>query len=279
MKTNTALHISILALCFGLTTKSLAQTSYESYIDQAFVAIEQDSLSKAENLFKQALRMSPTDYRNSLVHSNIGRLQERRGDTQHALDSYTQALNITPLAVPILKMRADLYLSLGNLSKACFDYGKIIDVDPNNTEALQYLGYIYTKQRDYAKAKTHYERLLSLDQDNYAGELGVVILFQECGKLADAMSRITLLIEKYPDRAELYSVRAEMESEAKQTELALMDLDHAIALDPQNANLVITRAYIYKESGNKARARKDFEHAIELGVPRAQLTQVLKECK
>ena len=93
------------------------------------------------------------------------------------------------------------------------------------------------------------------------------------------MSRITLMIESFPDKAELYSIRAEMEQDAKQTELALLDLNKAIELEPDNKNYILARAYLHLESGNKFYARRDFNRAIELGVPRASLKEELKKTR
>lgn len=260
------------ALCCG------AQ-NYESLVEQGINAVTNDSLTKAETLFRQVLHEYPQDYRNPLVYGNLAKVQVALGQKERALTSYELALNLVPKNVPLLMSRAALYLEMGNLSKALIDYRNVIEVDPNNTDALQYMGYIFTKQRDYSKAKTHYERLLNIDPDNYAGLLGVAILFQEVGKPGDAISRLTLLAEKYPERAEIYSMRAEIEAELNQPELAIMDLDKAIGLEPTNKNMILTRAYIYLEKGEKKKAKSDFERAIELGVPRGQLKNELKECK
>ena len=156
--------ISIAAVISILTLTASAQT-YEQYVEAGNRLAQHDSLTQAEEQYRNALRLAPEDYRNALIYANLAKVQLAQGQSQKALNSYELALGIVPRNVPILKSRADLYLKLGNLTKALIDYRNILEVDPNNTEALQYLGYIYTKQREYAKAKTHYERLLSIEPD------------------------------------------------------------------------------------------------------------------
>ena len=90
---------------------------------------------------------------------------------------------------------------------------------------------------------------------------------------------IALLIDRHPHRAELYSIRAEIEAEQHQPELALLDLNKAIQLEPSNRNMVLTRAYLYLKEGKKHLAKQDFLRAIQLGVPRGQLKEELKQCK
>ena len=46
---------------------SQAQTTYEECVEQALKATYADSLDKAETLFKEALKKSPADHRNSLI--------------------------------------------------------------------------------------------------------------------------------------------------------------------------------------------------------------------
>ena len=109
--------------------------------------------------------------------------------------------------------------------------------------------------------------------------LGIALIEQSLHHTSEALARLTRLIEQHSDRAELYTIRAEIEAENRQPELAIMDLDKAIELEPGNANTVLTRAYLYKLIGNKRLAHHDFERAIELGVPRSSLKRELKETK
>jgi len=262
-------------------TPSSAQSlpTYESSIEQALTAANEQRYDEAINLFRQALKISPDDIRNALTYANIAHVQEAKGDKMKALDSYDMALGIAPLNVPILKAQADLYMSLGNHNKAARNYTKILDVDPHNINALLNRAYIYQQRHDYEHAKNDYEQLLTFDPDNYAALLGVAILFQNANKPQEAISRLTTLIDQHPDKAELYTIRAEIEAEANQPELALIDLDKAITLEPTNTNLILTRAYLHLHEDHKHLAQKDFLRAIELGIPRGQLKEELKQCK
>ena len=124
-----------------------------------------------------------------------------------------------------------------------------------------------------------YLRVLEEDAINYSAQLGLALLCQNTNKMTEALERITLMVEGHPDKAELYSVRASMYAENKQLELAIMDLDKAVELEPENPNYYLSRAYLHKQQGNKRRALADFEAAIKNGVPSAQLAEELKECR
>ena len=86
-----------LLVCFQLS----AQT-YDELINRAMDAVEQDSLSQAETLFKKALQLEPANMRNALLFSNLGTVQRRIGKPKEALESYSLALNLTPYSVTML---------------------------------------------------------------------------------------------------------------------------------------------------------------------------------
>lgn len=271
--------IGIMLTCLLIMSPTTAKAQqYEKAVEQALEAFHANNYDKADSLFRQALRCSPSDIRNALVYSNIAYIYKLKGDKVKALDNYTTALGIAPQNIPILKARADLYLELNNTGKALLDYSSIIDFDPNNREALLARAYIYQQRRDYYNAKRDYETLLTNNPHDYAALLGTAILFQNAGKPQEAITRLSLLIDEYADKAELYSIRAEIEKEEKHSELAIMDLNKAIELEPHNRNMVLSRAYLHLSDGNKRMALADFERAIELGVPRGQLREELKKC-
>ena len=92
---NRILLITILA-CLTTASPAKAQSSYNELVEEAMKYIKLDSLTQAENLFRQALKADPTNARNALVFSNLGTVLKRQGKTDEAIKNYTFALNITP---------------------------------------------------------------------------------------------------------------------------------------------------------------------------------------
>ena len=271
--------ILIFVLMMTAFAEVSAQNTYEECISAGQKAASADSLEQAEKFFRKALALSPSDYRNALVFTDLGRVQERMGHDKDAVESYTMALNSAPLSVPILMARANLYLRIGKFNSAYVDYCSVIDVDPNNIEALMFRAYACMERRDYNSAKMDYEKVIAKEPDNYTARLGLAVLLQKMNRLNESLEKMELLDNQYPDKAELYSVKADMEVEKKLPELAIMDLSKAVELDPKNRNYVLARAYLYLEQGKKRLARQDFERAIELGVDRGSLSEEFKALK
>lgn len=260
-----------------LQSDSVAET-YEAIVENGINAAKEQRLSEAEQWFTKAIRHSPDDHRNALVYMNLGKVQEAQGNNKGALQSYSSAISQYPNNVLFLSTRAKLYLQLENYKRAIADYTTIISVSPSDIEAYSYRGYAYSKTRELDRAKADFKVVTDRDADNFMAALGSVIVEQQMGHNHEALTQLNILISRFPDKAEPLVIRAEMESEANQKELAVIDLDSAIKLSP-NRNYYLKRAYLHLELQQKHLARQDFEKAIELGVPRQLLSEDLKKCQ
>lgn len=266
---------------------AFAQT-YEELGERAVAATEQDSLTLAEEYIMKALKLEPANPHNALLFSNLGTIQRRQHQYDKALESYTLALNIAPRTVPILMNRAALYLELGKDELARVDYALVLDIEAFNQEALLMRAYIYRQMRDYKSARSDYERLLKLNPQSYNGRLGLAMLEQKEGRYKEALSILNSMITDKADGATqitaplyavLYVARAGVEKDMQHIDMALIDLEEAIQLDPSQSEAYLMRGQIYLSQKRKELARRDFEKAVTLGVPQADVRDLLQQCK
>ena len=269
--------VYILLLCCSCFQLS-AQT-YDELITRAMDAVEKDSLYQAEQLFKEALRLEPSNMRNALLFSNLGTIQRRMGKNDDAVESYSLALNLTPYSVTMLLNRASLYLEMDYLDKAYVDYCNVIDLDDKNQEALRFRAYIYMRRRQYQDARNDYQRLLEAIPGEKTARIGMAMANQKLNRHRESLEELNRLIVDYPKDASLLKARAELEIVMNSLEMALLDLEHAAKLDPNDADIYIMCGEIYLAQGKKREAYAVFEKAIELGVPRPLLEDRLKESK
>lgn len=261
------------------TLAASAQASYRELSERTVEYIDQDSLVQAEKLLIEALKLEPKNPHNALLFSNLGLVQRRMGRYEDALESYSFALNIAPLAVPILLNRGAIYMEKGMTDRAYSDYCLVLDKDKVNTEALLMRAYIYTVRRDYKAAHMDYDRLLELDPQSYSGRLGLATLDQKEGKFRESLDLLNKLLVEYPKDAMLYVARAGVEKEMAHLELALVDLEEALRLDPALVDAYLMRGELYLLQKRKSLAKQDFEKALSLGVPQADLKEQLQQCR
>ena len=275
---NNMKYIVLILMCFCLMSPSKAQT-YDELIDKAMDAVEQDSLLQAEYYFKEALRLEPANMRNSLLFSNLGTIQRRMGKKEEALESYSLALNKTPFSVTMLLNRASLFLEMNDLEKAYTDYCSVLDIDRENPEALMYRAYIYMKRRQYQDARLDYRLYLEIKPGDKTARLGMALVNQKDKRFHEALDEFSRLIVDYPDDASLLKARAELEMEMNSWDMALLDLENAAKLTPDDPEIYVMCGDIYLLQAKKREAYVAFEKAIELGVPRPQLNDRLKASK
>ncbi len=270
----------VLLICLSLCLcgKVPAQT-YDELIGKAMDAVEMDSLQQAEHLFKEALRLEPANMRNALVFSNLGTIQRRMGKKKEALESYTLALNKTPYSVTMLLNRASLLLDLDYLDKAYVDYCNVIDVDPTNKEALMFRAYIYMRRRQYNDARLDYRKYLELEPGNKTARIGMAMVNQKDKRYQESLEEFNRLIVDYPKDVSLLKARAELEVEINSLDLALLDLENAARLTPNDPEIYILCGDIYLLQDKKREAYTAFKKAIDLGVPRPELNDRLNASK
>lgn len=275
---NNMKYIVLILMCFCLMSPSKAQT-YDELIDKAMDAVEQDSLLQAENYFKEALRLEPANMRNSLLFSNLGTIQRRMGKKEEALESYSLALNKTPFSVTMLLNRASLLMEMDYLDRAFTDYCDVLDIDRKNPEALMYRAYIYMKRRQYQEARLDYRSYLEMNPENKTARLGMALVNQKDRRFQESLEEFNRLIVDYPKDASLLKARAELEVDMNLLDMALLDLENAARLTPDDPEIYVMCGDIYLLQGKKREAYVAFEKAIELGVPRPQLNDRLKASK
>lgn len=269
-------------LCGTVVVPGFSQT-YRELGELSVSAMEHDSLALAETYIRRALALEPANAHNALLFSNLGTIQRRQGNDELALESYTLALNIAPRAVPILMNRAALYLELGKSELARVDYSLVLDLEKDNREALLMRAYIYMQQRNYKFARADYERLLKLAPQSYNGRLGMATLEQKERRYEAALFILNGMLAEEPEDAAqsavLYVARAGVELDMQHEDLALVDLETAIRLDPSQPEAYLRRGQIYLSQKKKELAKRDFEKAAALGVPQTEVRELLRQCK
>jgi Tfp pilus assembly protein PilF len=91
------------------------------------------------------------------------------------------------------------------------------------------------------------------------------------------MEHIDILLRYWPDDASVYAIRGGMHQRRRQYELALKDINHAIALEPDNPDFYISRALLYKDFRKNSLAIADFRKAVSLGASAEECASMMSD--
>lgn len=255
---------------------AFAQSSYDSLVRQGMDALSEDSLSQAENYFRTAMQQEPTHHGNHVLFRYLGRIKERQGHDQEALNLYTSGLNLSPKDMELRLDRAALLYRMGNQARAASDYSDVLDYQPENMEALQMRAHIYAGMHDYKRARADYETILTIEPLNERAYIGLILVNDRSGRPREAMEQINSLIAVYPNHAVLYAIRGGMEQNRRLYEQALADLTHALEMEPENVDFYVSRATLFLEMKKKKLARRDVQMALKYGADPIEMASLLK---
>ena len=181
------------------------------------------------------------------------------------------------ISLRLNKASWNMLLEQWDYAKKEYDWG--LERDPQNVAALYYRAYVFEKQHRYKFARKDYETMLSIVPGNFNGQLGLALLCQKDMRPSEAMDRLNILIQQYPDSAVAYAARAGLEAERGQNEVAEYDFSEAMRLDPSNSDYILNRADIRLKMGKKKQAREDLDRAVLAGVPRPALNEMYARCR
>lgn len=182
--------------------------------------------------------------------------------------------------------RASHRLKRGFVDEARQDLSLVIGRPSEETSALEKKVAHYLLGRAYA-AKSQYQ--LACDNYSQARELGLVhdefvrdhvIALRESGQFADALDKITQLIQRmesspgsisrFIDLADVYHDRAAIHHACENNEIALADCNRCLEIDPDHIEAIDTRAAIYDWLYELELAIADYTKLIELNSSSAE---------
>ena len=200
-------------------------------------------------------------------------------DLRDSLEVASDKVRKFPDNISLRLNKASWNMLLEQWDYAKKEYDWVLERDPKNVAALYYRAYVFEKQHRYKFARKDYETMLRIVPGNFNGQLGLALLCQKDMRPSEAMDRLNILIQQYPDSAVAYAARAGIEADKGLYEVAEYDFSEAMRLAPACSDYIINRADIRIKMGKKKQAREDLDRAVLVGVPRPALNEMYARCR
>ncbi len=233
------------------------------------------------------------------AHHDLGGAYYQKGDNDNALVHYEKAVEIDPENTVFKKSLADFYYTAaGRVDDALEMYGKVLEQQPRNLEALLMAGHISVTLEKFGDAEEYYKRVLeivpshqdagllleklqnrrnSLDgpasaEDQYAGIQAMV----NDGKTAEAVSALETLVESYRDFALAHNDLGVLYYQQGEKDKALHSYETAARLEPDNITFQKNLAdYYYVEQGRVEDAMQLYVKVLEKNPQDAEILLLL----
>lgn len=127
---------------------------------------ERGNTDAAREHYKAAFVLNPKDF---LACLNLGNHAARRGDWLTALRFYSRAEDLEPTSDDVQSNLGGVHLALGQLPEAAARFDRALALNPQNLSALHNKALLRLRQGDVEGARALNRRLLEIDPENSAG--------------------------------------------------------------------------------------------------------------
>ncbi|MCF0241146.1 MAG: tetratricopeptide repeat protein [Treponema sp.] len=154
------------------------------------------------------------------------------------------------------------YMTQDTEAKKSFE--KILELNPNNSMALCYMGKLEAESENYKKAVSYIERAIQNDDKNYDFFMDYGKYLQAQGKVTSAMVQWEKARDLDPNYFLAYAFLAGINDEQNNYEVALENYRKVIETNPAYYYAYESAAILEWREGNWQEARKDFIKAFEV---------------
>ena len=149
-----------------------------------------------------------------------------------------------------------------NFDKAAELLSKAIDANPSLTPAYILRGLANAARNKPAEAIADYGRAIELAPDDERPRLLRAAIFQATREFDKAIKDLDFAIQKNPNNAEFLATRGICHAQKGDDDRALKDFDAAVKANPKNIRGWQLRGSAHAERGEKDKALTDFKEAI-----------------
>lgn len=195
---------------------------------------------------------------------DAARIAYARGDFSDALTLSAAAATRDASDREASMVQARALLALAKPDDARQPMVTVTNANPRDARALAVLAETYVMSMDSAAAERAFTRALALTPDDPHITLQRANLFASIGRLADALTDYSAMLEKDAVYVPALLERAKVHGLGGAYAQAIVDLTTVIELVPHMARAYADRAYAHRYIGELHDARRDVERAVAL---------------
>lgn len=186
---------------------------------------------------------------------NLGNIYFLKNNVEKALWAYDYSVIINEDFSSAHFNMGNTYMQIGEYQKALTSYAKCIDIDGDDALTLSYLAEAYERLERYDEALIYYEKSKAVNPELAEPWLGIGIIKEMQGNLAESIAFLTQAVELQPENSNYRLVLAEAQYKAEKFLEAEEQLESALQIDPNYSEAIILLARI--------KAEFDVEEAVE----------------
>jgi tetratricopeptide (TPR) repeat protein len=198
------------------------------------------------------------------VYLNRGGAYLSKGDYDHALADFNQAIKLQPDGVFAYVNRVAVYFAKQDFDRALADINQVIKLQPDFALAYLKRGSVYYFKGDSDRALADLNQAIKLQPDFALAYLSRGAVYMKRDDNDRAIADFSQALKLAPDDAEAYLTRGSSYSQKGDYDRAFADFNQALKLAPDNAEAYNARGWAYAQKGDFDRALVDLKQAFKL---------------
>ena len=175
------------------------------------------------------------------------------------------------ISVKLDLQRAVLLHQSGQLQQAATIYKQVLDIDPENGDALHLLGLVSHQSGQSATAITLIKRALKISPNQHDFLCNLADILRESGQFKEAARVYQYVIQLQPESAEMYTVLGLTLKDAKQFEGAVQAYHQAIRINPVYDDVYSHLGNVLQEQDKLEESIQAYHQAIALNLEHADI--------
>lgn len=215
---------------------------------------------------------------NEKANANVNERKQLNENTEEPMVSVSTERRAPGKEVLKLFNLGVYYQKQGNTVKAIEEYGRVLELDPDNAEAHNNLGVIYKEQNDLDKAEMHFTHIISLNpaMDEAHNNLGLIYYLK--GNQRGAMSEFQKALELNLDNL-MTQINLGLVYKAQGLDRKAIDaIENVLSIEPFHAEAHYNLAILYEGLGHLERATWHYTRFVNnAGANYIDLTRKVSE--
>ena len=234
-----------------------------------------------QTLWEKSYQQTPDS---AIVNTNLGWaywIASEKKDPQKALFHYKKAIKLNPSHPLPYENIATLYEKQGNISLAILNYENALELDPAKVQIYPSLAHLYTQNNQTLDAIKTYEQTFG-NYPRYFSEyyFSLANLYLKAGHTDQAIKTLKAGLAQNSSNVPALKTLAILLLEQKQPDAALLYLQTAIEIDPQNPDLWNALGAAFYQQSKPQQALSAWQISLKLKVDpriRESINQIKQE--
>jgi tetratricopeptide (TPR) repeat protein len=256
-------------------SKELGWVEEAISLEKALAQVQRGNVTRLEGYLLSCVQKDHPDSADILEALAEGYLKTFQ--IPKARNCLDRLLDLQPENVQALVWRGETFLRLHDKVDALTDFHRAVMLDPERDDARLRLADLLVERQQAAEALPHYERLHERQTGNRAARLGLARCLTRTSRVAEAVPLLDALLSEAPNDPLALAERGKAAQQAGEPEAAEKWLRRAVELAPYERDAVYNLSQCLEALNRREEAEKWQKALDRIDADLARLNEVTKQ--